>query len=192
MPRPNRYFPYNRNNQIPSPRYPETPNLARVSPSLPIIAETPLARPFQYMSPTYIRGMTSDGKALATKSVVQTPDGVLHVQMYVVRYPSEDIRLYPGTQSPSPSMPAQTDPMLSQWGFENEQVERKPSMSETSQDGRSIRSASEECAVVTDDEDAEGELDNQYGDSQWRAAILRQERMMAGMMVQRDTMRLAH
>lgn len=47
------------------------------------------APPYQPIFPSYIQGTTTDGLPLVTKSILQGPDGVFHIQMQVVRYPSE-------------------------------------------------------------------------------------------------------
>jgi hypothetical protein len=190
MPRRNRYHPYNSNNrssQNSSPRTP--PSLAQVLYPASNVTEQPLALPYQYIPPGCIRGVTQDGKLLVTTSAYQSPDGIVHVQMQMVNLPSENVKSNSSTQpfgSASPPMLEYIDPTLSGLGLIQVQTPRKLSGSESSQDGRSIRSASEECAAITDDEDAEGEVDDMEA-AKWRA-VIEQRRIMADLVAQRNAL----
>ncbi|KAF2246150.1 hypothetical protein BU26DRAFT_567647 [Trematosphaeria pertusa] len=202
MPRPNRYHPYNRSNQqVMSPRYPPPPSL-RLPQPMPAIAEQPLARPYQYIYPGYIRGHTSDGKTLVARQVIQAPDGMLHVQMQVVRFPSEDVKQYASmrqSQSPPASAPVQMptsmqmqiDPALAGLGIKRDDMPRKCSTSAgsvSSQDARSLTGRSDDCAVSSDEEeDAEGEVVPVVDDGQWRAAV-EQRRIVEELLRQREAL----
>ncbi|KAF1954102.1 hypothetical protein CC80DRAFT_506531 [Byssothecium circinans] len=184
MPRPNRYHPYK--NQPTSPRYPAARSLAKVLHPMPAIAEQPLVQPYQHIRPGYIRGVTEDGRALTVRSICQTADGLFHVQMEAVRFPSEDVKCYNGTYQsaiPSPPMMQQTDPTFSSLGIKRETQPYKGSGSESSQDGRSIRSVSEECAITTDDEDAEGDVDEEHCQ-----AVAEQARIIANLRARKNAM----
>lgn len=191
MPRPNRYHPYTRNN---SPRFPTTATIPQLPFTPPADAEQSSARPYQYISPGQIRGRTADGKALVATSAYQAPDGTFHVQMQVMSFPSQDARLQTAYQqhTPMPSPPMmQFMDNQSMSGFGIVQAEqttqsRKGSMgSVTSQDGRSIRSVSEECAAFVNDEDAEGEVVEDPVECR-RLAILQQQRIMGHVKAQMD------
>ncbi|ORY19323.1 hypothetical protein BCR34DRAFT_582484 [Clohesyomyces aquaticus] len=103
MPRQNRYHPYTRRNEI-GPKHPVfsprfSPPASRLPNTLPPINEQRNAtllkpKPCQYNStsyhavnPNYIRGITGDGKKLVARSIMQSPDGIFHIQMQVVDFP---------------------------------------------------------------------------------------------------------
>ncbi|KAF2685432.1 hypothetical protein K458DRAFT_417486 [Lentithecium fluviatile CBS 122367] len=191
MPRPNRYHPYTRNSQMPSSRYSPGPSPPRQARPMPVITEEPQlsAQPYQYIPPQYIRGVTTDGKSLVAKSIYQSPDGTLHVEMQIAPFPSEQVRFFgSGRQfaSPlsSPSLFPKIDPTLSGLGAKRQDMQRKDSATFSSQDGGSERSV-EECAVVTDEEDVdtEGETEDSE-EAHWRA-VMEQRRIMDNLNRQR-------
>lgn len=155
---------------------------------MPVIHEQVASQHYQYISPAYVRGMTFDGKSLHTKSVVQTMDGTLHVQMQLIRYPSEEIKMYSSMSYSAPASPPTsigiTDPALTGLGLKRaHSASRKGSGSEASQDGRSVRSISEECTVMTDGEDADGEAeddDEEFDHNRWMK-VLEQRSIVAGL-----------
>ncbi|KAF2646620.1 hypothetical protein P280DRAFT_512784 [Massarina eburnea CBS 473.64] len=178
MPRPNRYHPYSRNGQSSSPRTP--PSLAQVLHPMPAFDEQPFTQPYQYIPAGYIKGVTHDGKALVPTSAYLASNGKWHVEMEVVHWPSEDIKQHSGAQLsaiPSPPMMQQTGTMFSGLGISHKQTQRKGSDSEASQGGRSTRGFSEECANCTDDEDAEGDVDDDDA-TRHMQAVLQQRRII--------------
>ncbi|KAF2657181.1 hypothetical protein K491DRAFT_677504 [Lophiostoma macrostomum CBS 122681] len=117
MPRPNRYHPYNRNGtsppmmssrlvhpphntqysasvpssapSLPTLTQPQQPQHLATAHVLPTISERAPIPNFKHVPTTYIRAQTSDGQDLVPRSILQGPDGTFHVQMQVVRFPSE-------------------------------------------------------------------------------------------------------
>jgi hypothetical protein len=198
MPRPNRYHPYIRNSQLPSSRYSPTSSPRRPTRPTPIDIEQTktVAQAYQYIPPDYIRGMTTDGKSLIAKSIYQSPDGILHVQMRLAPFPSEYIPcLTPGRQYtspfPSPMLLSQMDPALSGMGIKGQNTPRKDSATFSSQDGNSETCAGEECTIVMDgeeeeeddDDDAEGEVE-EFDEAKWRA-LMEQRRISEGLAMER-------
>ncbi|CAI6307621.1 unnamed protein product [Periconia digitata] len=209
MPRPNRYTPYSRHN---SPRHVQ-PSTATI-PQLPFkpmdSIEQTIERPYQYIAPGQIRGMTNDGQQLVMKSACKTADGTYLVEMEAVSLPSQDARLRsmsrqytpmstppmmsPPMMSPpmsSPLMMHMIDPALLAFGIQSGEPQRKGSTgSIVSQDGRSIRSVSEECVALSDTEDAEGDSDDQL--EQHKQALQRQECILTNLKAQKAAMNAAY
>ncbi|KAF2865770.1 hypothetical protein BDV95DRAFT_585827 [Massariosphaeria phaeospora] len=185
MPRPNRYHPYTRTQvstaPVVSPRFPPPPGMRQAPRPMPSIAEQQYPASYQYAPPLYIQAVTCDGKPLAARSIMKGPDGMFHIQMQVIQYPSE---VHRGTTAPysSPvttaaSTPTPLGPSLIM-GLGIKKGDRADSCIGGSQDGKSPGSRSEECAILSDDEDAEGELEGSYADRQHELAIAEQRRIM--------------
>lgn len=137
-----------------------------------VIAEEPipLIHPYQYIPPDYIQAVTADGQPLIARSIIQSADGILHVQMEVAPQVSQhesEFFFAHGRQYESPM----TSPLVRVLdvsdsyiadGKVEELVERRDSVTSlVSHDGGSERNNWEVCATSTDegsDVDAEGEV----------------------------------
>ncbi|KAH7135303.1 hypothetical protein B0J11DRAFT_575898 [Dendryphion nanum] len=200
MPRPNRYHPYPRpqgptssslaSTHVPvsSPRYPEGPSF-RLSKPLPSIEEQPHSIPqpqpvyqaaYHSIFPGYIRAVTTDGTPLITRSIMRGPDGLFHIQMEAVRFPSE-CRPNPASNSITTSSMlrqhyANFDPRLvgspnlsadvAMLGLGTPVFKHSCASSDNGSDIGDKKGLGmlrdDDCAVVTDGEDdidAEGEID---------------------------------
>ncbi|KAF2021371.1 hypothetical protein BU24DRAFT_404386 [Aaosphaeria arxii CBS 175.79] len=207
MPRPNRYHPYQRsNNQASqrspstSPRFPSNASL-HIQQPLSAIAENNAAESgitsFHAVNPGFIRAMTVDGTPLIARSVLQGPNGMFHIQMEAVRYPSQ----FAPTQQQQPYFQAQQHLGFPTGVEPSVDASRLAATVSASRIGRadsvvgsisdrgdegSIKSHDDDCAVETDDEDAVGEEDDNafdtvgagLVDSQYENAVSEQKRMM--------------
>ncbi|KAF2467973.1 uncharacterized protein BDR25DRAFT_358232 [Lindgomyces ingoldianus] len=121
MPRQNRYHPYTRQGTAPrtlpnpSPRIP--PPTLPLPKVLPPISEQPTittydqtlnqypTSPYYTVHPSYIRGITGDGKPLVARSIMRGPDGTFHLQMEMVSCPGKSQPMREKLQLPSFNFP---------------------------------------------------------------------------------------
>ncbi|KAF2113747.1 hypothetical protein BDV96DRAFT_116762 [Lophiotrema nucula] len=212
MPRPNRYHPYTRSSinmssvtsapvtsgALRSPRLPSPP---RSCPKpMPWISEYPTSQtaPYEPIYPGYIRGITTDGKDLVAKSIVRCPDGMYHLQMEMVRYPSEVISAYMYSPvdtklpvRPNPNTLKPTQGSLSQTDLQVDFQEYIAMRKDSCRSRHSDQSASTDCAILdSDDEDADGEDEDEEEEVQQpvTASPAGKKRVMIDMIIKRAAM----
>lgn len=136
-----------------------------------VIRSYSTALPYQPIFPSYIQGTTTDGLPLVTTSILQGPDGVFHIQMQVVRYPSERYSS-PLTASRIPNIPESYERLLAN-GPGPTFLDVEPAVSYTnatrdttplSQDSALGSSPRSDDSRSVEEEDAVGEDDTGYGE----------------------------
>jgi hypothetical protein len=137
---------------------------------LPTSSEHCAVQPFQYVNRHYIRGITSDGKSLVARQILRAPDGTFHIQMELVRFPSECTVQRPTSPKTASGVAMSTGPTpvdLKLTDFNSRESSCgvgiiRPSIERPLQDNGSD-SGIDECAVTDNEEDdAAGEVDEEY------------------------------
>jgi hypothetical protein len=152
--------------------------------TMPAINEHRPEQPYKSVWPGYIRGTTLDGKNLVARNILQMTDGSFHIQMEVVRYPSET-RL---RQTPPTSFVPFDSRLATGLGLGRSTISADEPLDHRRRNDSVIsgseKSINEECAIVTDygDEDAEGEEESE--EDALMKSLAEQRKMMFDMIRQ--------